>query len=76
MLIYDADLYNLWVDITQGRIEHPSTAIQKDFGASYIMTDLRHKAFLERAAQDPGMLEVYRDGEAVLYQAISPAGGK
>ena len=76
MLIYDADLYNLWVDITQGRIEHPSTAIQKDFGASYIMTDLRHKAFLERAAQDPGMLEVYRDGEAVLYQAVSPGGKK
>ena len=40
------------------------------------MTDLRHKAFLERAAQDPGMLEVYRDGEAVLYQAVSPGGEK
>jgi hypothetical protein len=76
MLIYDADLYHLWVDITQGHVEHPSTTIQKEFGAEYIMSDLRHKAFLERAAEDPGMMEVYRDEDSVLYQTISPGGQK
>jgi hypothetical protein len=76
MLLYDDELYNQWVDITQGQIEHPSAAIQKDFGAKYILSDLRHKAFLERAAHDPSMLEVYRDEQAVLYEIVSQGGEK
>lgn len=76
MLIYDADLYHLWIDITQGQVEDPSAVIQKEFGARYIVTDLRHQAFLERAAQDPDMLEVYRDQDAVVYQSLSPGGEK
>lgn len=74
MLIYDPDLYDLWVDVTQGLVDQPSTAIREDFGAAYIMSDLRHKAFMEQAAQDPGMQEVFRDEDAVLYQLVRPAG--
>jgi hypothetical protein len=69
MLLYSAPLYNEWVDITRGKMERPSTAILEDFGAQYILTDLKHTGFMERAAQDPGLVEVYRDGEAVIYQA-------
>ena len=68
MQIYDADLYRLWVEITEGKIEQPSAAIQKEFGARYVLTDLRHNSFLERAAADPALVEVYRDGEAVVFQ--------
>ena len=71
MLIYHPSLYDLWVDITRGGIEHPSSAILQDFGAHYVLTDLKHSGFLERAAQDLGLVEVYRDGEAVIYRAVS-----
>ena len=73
MLIYDAELYDLWVDITQGEIEQPSQAIEQEFGAQYVLTDLRHGDFIEQAAEDPGLKEVYRDGEAVVYQTSSGA---
>lgn len=68
MHLYDADLYGLWVDITQGEIQQPSGAIEREFGASFIITDLRHAGFLEQAEQDPGMVEVYRDNEAVVFE--------
>lgn len=67
MLIYDAELYHLWVDITQGDIEGPSASIDRDFGARYVLTDLRHSAFLEQAEKDPGLVEVCRDREAVVF---------
>lgn len=68
MLIYDEDLYRLWVDITQGEVERPSAAIVREFGARYIVTDLRHGDFLKQAAEDPGLEEVYRDGDAVVFE--------
>lgn len=68
MQIYNADLYDLWVDITQGEIERPSKVIEEEFGARYILTDLRHQGFLEQAANDTGLEEVYRDREAVVFQ--------
>ena len=51
-----------------GRIEQPSGVIGREFGAPYVLTDLRHAAFIQQAAKDTGMLEVYRDGEAVIYE--------
>jgi hypothetical protein len=70
MSIYDPDLYQLWVEITQGEVERPSEAIRREFGAGYILTDLRHGNFLEQAAADPALAEVYRDGEAVVFQIV------
>ncbi|MCU0489465.1 MAG: hypothetical protein MUE67_10990 [Anaerolineales bacterium] len=72
MLLYNSDLYHLWVEITQGDIERPSQAIRQDFGASYVMSDLRHGDFLQQAADDPGLEEVYRDEDAVIFQVIGP----
>lgn len=68
MLIYDADLYSLWVEITQGEVERPSAAIQQEFGARFILSDLRHGDFLKQAAADPALVETYRDGEAVVFR--------
>jgi hypothetical protein len=68
MSIYDPDLYRQWEDITQGEVERPSEAIRQEFGAGYILTDLRHGDFLEQAAADPALVEVYRDEEAVVFQ--------
>jgi hypothetical protein len=68
--LYNASLYDEWVEITQGRLDMPSQSIQARFGGQYVLTDLLHRAFIERAAQDPGLVEVYRDGDAIVYQVV------
>jgi hypothetical protein len=72
MQLYDAGLYDRWVDITQGRVENPAKAISADFGAGYVLTDLDHAGFLDRASEDPQMVEVYRDEHAVVYRLTGP----
>lgn len=68
--MYDKDLYELWVDITRGRIENPSGFIADEFSAQYVHSDLNHKDFLRRAELDPGLREVYRDDQAVIFEVI------
>jgi len=70
--LYDSNLYDLWVDITGGDVETPSELIASSFGASYVHTDLNHSDFLEQAAKDPGLKEVYRDEQAVIFEVIKP----
>lgn len=70
--LYDADLYDTWVQITRGEIEQPSQIIAARFSARYIHSDLNHKNFLRLAAEDPGLKEVYRDGQAVIFEVIIP----
>jgi hypothetical protein len=69
--LYDADLYDLWVKITQGDVEHPSQVIATTFDSRYIHTDLNHGDFLQVAAEDPGLKEVYRDDQAVIFEVIA-----
>ncbi len=71
MQLYNTKLYNSWVEISQGKVDHPSTAILQDFGAHYLVSDLKHKGFLATAAKDPGLVEVYRDADSVVYQVSS-----
>jgi hypothetical protein len=70
MQLYDQELFDLWVDITKGRVDHPARTIAQEFGASYVFTDLKHDRFLEQAAKDPGLLEVFRDEDAAVFQVI------
>lgn len=67
MQLYDEELYNLWVKITQGDVEKPAELITSLFGAQYILTDLFHKDFLEQAKSDPRLVETYRDEYAVVF---------
>lgn len=67
MQLYDPRLYDQWVAITQGEVENPAASIVGDFGTHYVISDLLHEAFLDQAAQDPSMQEVYRDDQAVIY---------
>jgi len=67
MQLYNQDLYDLWVQITRGDIEAPSTMILERFGSSYVVSDLNHKRFIEQANNDPGLEEVYRDKEAIIF---------
>jgi hypothetical protein len=68
MQLYDADLYDEWVKITQGKVERPSAVIRSRFGGNYVLTDLNHTAFLEQAQNDPGLKEVFRDKYAVVFE--------
>jgi hypothetical protein len=70
MQSYDPALYELWVDVTRGRVEQPSAVIARAFGASYVFTDRRHDAFLCEADDDPALVEVYRDDEAIVLQVL------
>jgi hypothetical protein len=69
--LYDADLYDLWIEITQGEVENPSQIIATTFDSRYIHTDLHHGDFLDVAAEDPGLKEVYRDDQAVIFEVIA-----
>lgn len=68
--LYDAELYDVWVDITKGRIEQPSQIIRERFGGQYIFSDLKHDDFIEEAEADPKIEELYRDEYAVIYAVL------
>ncbi len=70
--LYDKDLYDTWVKVTRGEIEQPSLIISTRFSARFVLTDLNHQSFLRQAANDDGMVEVYRDGQAVVFQLVEP----
>jgi hypothetical protein len=71
--LFDEDLYDVWVDITRGKVEDPSAAIETRFGASYVISDLKHKKFINQAENDPRLVEQYRDDEAIIFQITAPA---
>lgn len=68
--LYDADLFDTWVKITQGKVKQPGEIIHQRFGAEYVFSDLKHGDFIRRAEADPMLKEVYRDQYAVIYQVI------
>jgi hypothetical protein len=68
MQIYDPELYDLWVMIARGEVNQPSQFIATVFRARYVHTDLSHTRFLMRAENDPGLVEVYRDGQNVIFK--------
>lgn len=70
MQLYNPDLYDLWVSITDGKVHNLSEVIPKEFGAYYVITDLQHGNFIAAASDDPGMREVYRDQEAVIFEIV------
>jgi asparagine N-glycosylation enzyme membrane subunit Stt3 len=68
--LYDTDLYNEWVDITQGRVEQPSQVIREQFNSQYVFSDLNHGNFMEKAEADPQLEELYRDEYAIIYAVL------
>jgi hypothetical protein len=67
MEIQNADLFDYWEDLTQGDVEETGQAIKEQFGAQFVFTDLNHEAFLQQAAEDPWLTEIYRDEQAVIF---------
>lgn len=71
MQSFDADLYQTWRKISNGREEPPSPAIVEHFDTHYVLTDLDHVRFLYVAAADSNMVEVYRDEDAVIFKIVN-----
>ena len=71
MQLYDSKLYDVWVNITRGGVKNPAQIIATTFGSRYVHTDLNHGDFIRVAAQDPGLKEVYRDDQAIIYEVIA-----
>lgn len=69
---FDAELYRLYAEITQGDVENPSQDILEKFQARYVITDLSHQAFINRARKDPNMRVVYEDENSLVFAIGSP----
>jgi hypothetical protein len=72
MSLYDLELYRLWRAVGGGSHPEPSQPIRERFGAQYVMSDVQHRRFLERAAADSGLEEVFRSPSAIVFR-VRPA---
>jgi hypothetical protein len=71
--LYDQESYDLWVLITRGEVQQPSQFIANHFQSRFVHSDLKHGSFLRQAEQDPGLREVYRDDQAVIFEVVREA---
>jgi hypothetical protein len=67
MEIHNPELFDNWVELTHGDVEQMGEVIRDRYGAQYIFSDLGHGDFLQGAADDPLLTEIYRDDEAVIF---------
>ena len=67
MYLYDGPLYLQWRAITRGQVERPGALIRDVYDSGWVFTDLAHREFLRQAADDPDLVEVFRDNEVVLF---------
>ncbi|MBK8985151.1 MAG: hypothetical protein IPM39_03575 [Chloroflexi bacterium] len=74
MARHDPVLFDEWVQLTRGQAAHPGAAIGERFAAAYVFSDLEHEAFLQQAAADPDLREIYRDQYAVIFVVEMPEG--
>jgi hypothetical protein len=70
MQLYDQESYDLWVLITRGEVDQPSQFIANHFHSHYVHSDLKHGKFIRKAELDPGLYEVYRDDQAVIFEVV------
>lgn len=72
MQIFDPELYDTWVNLTDGDMRPISYVAATKFDAHYIVSDLYHDGFLNVAEDDPYLVEVYRDERSVVYEIVLP----
>ncbi|MGE3267441.1 MAG: hypothetical protein AB7P40_01745 [Chloroflexota bacterium] len=68
MSIEDPEGYAVWRSVTNGRVQRPSRIIRERFASPYVLTDMQHRRFLEVAAEDPGLEEVFRSKTVVVFR--------
>ncbi|MBI5037520.1 MAG: hypothetical protein HZC01_02350 [Candidatus Kerfeldbacteria bacterium] len=69
---YNVDLWNSIVDITTGKQkEGIYQTIRDTFHAQYVFVESNHAAFNSAVKRTDGFRQVYRDGEAIIYEVVS-----
>lgn len=66
----DEARYDLWVDLTRGRVPNAGQVIRDEFAAAYVFSDLNHTDFMAQAQTDASLQEIYRDQYAVIYAVL------
>ena len=66
----DGARYDLWVDLTRGRVPNAGQVIKDEFAAAYVFSDLNHTDFMAQAQTDAHLQEIYRDQYAVIYAVL------
>jgi hypothetical protein len=66
--IKDPQLFDQWVAITRGEQDQLAEQIYRDFAAEYVLTDLDHRSFINQARETPGLVQVYRDEDAIVFR--------
>ncbi len=67
MELHNADLFDQWVDITQGKVDRMGEVIRDQYGADFVFTDTDHEDFISIANEDPLLEVIYQDDEAVIF---------
>jgi len=62
------DAYWAWVDASLGKVPRPSDVFGKELPCAYVLSDREHGAFLDLAAQDPGLEQVLANEHMVLFR--------
>ena len=71
MYLYDSELYEKWVDITQGkRYKKLYNIIKDDFEASYILSTTDHEDMIRSLDNNFYFDKVYEDNEAIIYKVL------
>ena len=66
----DEARYDLWVDLTRGRVPDAGQVIRDEFAAAYVFSDLNHTNFITQAQDDMHLQEIYRDQYAIIYAVL------
>lgn len=69
----DAELWNMYVNITLGRERRAAPLIRNRFGAEYVFTDNQHSDFLSKASSSGGFQVVYEDKDTTVLRVLAPA---
>ena len=70
---YDPDLFAQWKAICDGKTPMPSHAIRKQFGAEYVVVDVRgrqRRKFMKQVALDRAVRCEYRDIYCAVYRIL------
>lgn len=69
----DAELWDLYVNITLGKSSDAAPVIRQRFGAKYVFTDSQHTDFLKKANASGKFETVYSDKHATVLRVLASA---
>jgi len=69
---HDMSLYELWDDITDGEVNHPSQDILNRFGSRIVFATPDEEDFVDRLLDDPSATLQYKDAHSLVF-SLNPS---